>query len=278
MKSPLPSARVLLLVEDNPGDADLVRDMLSTAGSERFEILQAPTVAGAIRSLQDDSVDVIVLDLRLPDCGGVDSVKAIRAVTSSAPIIVLTGADDDALALACIEAGAQDYLHKGEVRPQGLRRAIGYAVGRMREQQLHEMQDTLLRYRSLSTASQGTAVTAALAGSGAVSLRNPQLFARIVANYYRLLEPYLLRETEHLNAPRADKEQVVTQLGDASGGPRDLLDVHVAALDQAMALFTDAHASTLVFEARLMALEMMGLLVDYYRVGLRRRFTQGNQT
>ena len=71
---------------------------------------------------------------------------------------------------------------------------------------------------------------------------------------------------------------MVTQLGDASGGPRDLLDVHVAALDQAMALFTDAHASTLVFEARLMALEMMGLLVDYYRVGLRRRFTQGNQT
>ena len=63
----------------------------------------------------------------------------------------------------------------------------------------------------------------------------------------------------------------VTELGDLGGGPRDLLDMHVAALDRALALYQDPHARAIVYESRLLALQMMGLLVDYYRVGHRRR-------
>jgi hypothetical protein len=69
-------------------------------------------------------------------------------------------------------------------------------------------------------------------------------------------------------------ELVIAALRAANGGPRDLLDVHLAALESALARNGETHGRSVVFEARLLALEMMGLLVDYYRVGHRRRFVQ----
>lgn len=263
-------SRVLLLVEDNPGDAQLVSELLVDQPCERFRVVHVPAVAAAVKALQSTSVDVIVLDLGLPDGSGVDVVKAMRDVAAEVPMVVLTGIDDEDLALACIDAGAQDFLPKSEVRAHNLKRAIGYALSRMRETQLRELQQTLAHYRSLSSAGQGTRVTAALAGSGSVSIRSPATFSNIVQSYFSLLEPFLLRECEQVQAARAAKELIITALGDATGGPRDLLEVHVASLDRALSLYTDARSRTIVFESRLLALEMMGLLVDYYRVGLRR--------
>lgn len=267
--------RVLLLVEDNPGDAQLVEELLSEQGGEDYQIVHARRMSEAIETLRAVEVDVVLLDLRLPDCTGVDSVIAIRDRVNSIPIVVLTGSDDDELAIACIDAGAQDYLAKSEVRARNLRRAIGYAVTRLREAQLREMQETLERYRTLSTATQTTTVTAALAGAGPLVGRHPDLHSRLVAAYLALLEPYLSREFDRVEAPRDHLERIVTALGDAGGGPRDLLDVHVSALDNALNRQDDPHTRSVVYEARLLALEMMGLLVDYYRVGHRRRFTEG---
>lgn len=266
---------VLLLVEDNPGDAQLVSDMLSEQHRDRFQIVHVPAMAAAVQALQSTPVDVIVLDLGLPDGQGVDVVKTMREAAAEVPIVVLTGVEDEDLALACIDAGAQDYLPKSEVRTQNLKRAIGYAVSRMREVQLRELQRTLAHYRSMSSAGHSTTVTAALAGTGAVSLRSPATYEAIVQSYFALLEPYLMRECDQVVAPRRAMEIIVTTLGDAAGGPRDLLEVHVAALDRALSLYDDPHSHTIVFEARLLAVEMMGLLVDYYRVGHRRRDPQG---
>lgn len=269
---------MLLLVEDNPGDAQLVSEMLTCEPKEAFQIIVAPALAKALHVLQTNTVDVILLDLRLPDGTGVDVVRAIRQVAPEVPIVVLTGLDDETLALSCIDAGAQDYLPKRDVRALSLKRAIGYAVSRMREGQLRDLQQTLANYRSLSSAGQSTTVTAALSGSGAVSLRSPDAFKSIVASYFALLEPFLTRQSDQVLAPREAKEIIITALGDAAGGPRDLLEVHVAALDRALSLYDDPHSRTIVFESRLLALEMMGLLVDYYRVGHRRRNPQGLPT
>jgi len=263
--------RVLLLVEDNPGDAQLVNELLMDAERDSYEIVHAPLMSKAVDTLRTRPVDVVVLDLRLPDCTGVDTVKAVRDVASEVPIVVLTGSDDEQLAMDCIDAGAQDYLPKAEVRSRNLRRALGYAITRIRDAQVRHLEATLSRYRTLSTASQGTSVTAALAGSGAVCQRHPPVFERLVRGYFGLLQPYLSRETDRLEAPQTTMEVLITELGDAGGGPRDLLDMHVAALDRALALYQDPHARAIVYESRLLALQMMGLLVDYYRVGHRRR-------
>jgi DNA-binding response OmpR family regulator len=270
MSSETPS-RVLLLVEDNPGDAQLVNELLSDSHRDAYHIVHVPLMSTAVETLRTRPVHVVVLDLRLPDCAGVDTVKTVREVASDVPIVVLTGSDDEQLAMDCIDAGAQDYLPKTEVRAQNLRRALGYAITRIRDAQVRHLQETLARYRTLSSATQATTVTAALAGSGAIAQRNAPAFARLVQSYYGLLQPFLARETDRLDAPVAAKEIIITTLGDAGGGPRDLLDVHVAALDQALALHLDPHARSIVYESRLLALEMMGLLVDYYRVGHRRR-------
>jgi DNA-binding response OmpR family regulator len=267
--------RVLLLVEDNPGDAQLVNEMLGEVERERYEVVHVPLMALALEALRSKDVDVVVLDLRLPDCEGIATVKAVREIEREVPIVVLTGSDDEKLAMACIDAGAQDYLPKTEVRPQALRRAIGYAITRIRDAQVRRLEDTLASYRTLSSSTQRTVVTASLAGTGAVALRNPAAFASVVRSYYALIEPYLLREAERVEASQAAKEVIVTALGDVNGGPRDLLDMHLAALDQALALHQGPHARSIVFESRLLALEMMGLLVDFYRVGHRRRITEG---
>lgn len=266
--------RVLLLVEDNPGDADFVRELMAQ-GEEGYQIVHVTRLSQALAKLKSIAVDVVVLDLRLPDCAGVETVRSIRAKAAEVPIVVLTGRDDDQLAVECLDAGAQDYLTKSDIGAQSLKRAIGYAITRQREAQLRELQETLERYRALSSSAQGTTVTAALAGSGAIALRSSERFELIVREYSSLLEPYLNRTAERIEAPRHSLEYIATLLGDTNGGPRDLLDVHLTALDRARAGRDDAHTRSIVYEARLLALEMMGLLVDYYRVGLRRRFIEG---
>lgn len=269
------NTRVLLLVEDNPGDADLFREFLSQAGRESYQIIHVPLLAEAVATLRTQDIDVVVLDLGLPDCAGLDGVKRVREVAAQIPIVVLTGADDEDLARACIDAGAQDYLAKGEARVHSFNRAIGYALSRVREAQLREVHQALEGYRALSSATQTTSVTAAIAGSGAVSLREPDDFEAMVRAYSALLQPYLSRLADRVEAPREAMDSIVTMLGQRGGGPRDLLDMHVTALDRVMAQQSDPGSRPVVFEARLLALQMMGLLVDFYRVGQRRRFNEG---
>lgn len=272
---PLPQPSLVLLVEDNPGDAHLFGEML-TEQRGACEIVHAARLHDALDRARAVDLDAIVLDLGLPDCDGLQAIRALRAVVPDVPIVVLTGSDDDALALACIDAGAQDYLTKGETRSHSLRRAIGYATSRLREAQVRELTLQVERYRALSTATQETSVTAAMMGSGAVSVRSPAMFAAIVREYLVALTPYLAPRPEPPGVPRDALERIITMLGDVGGGPRDLVDIHVAALDRAVARSGGQRAQALLVESRLLALEMMGLLVDYYRVGYRRRFQAGD--
>ncbi|HET9931077.1 MAG TPA: response regulator [Polyangiaceae bacterium] len=266
--------RVLLLIEDNPGDADVVRHELAQTQPEAYRVLHVTCLSAARRCLESNSTDLLLVDLMLPDSSGVDTVRQVREFAHGLPIVVLTSADDE-LALECINAGAQDFLPKSELRTRNLRRALGYALTRAREAQLQELQRLTERYRTLSSAGQGTVVTAALAGSGAVSARYPDVFAELVQDYAELLAPCLVRGADAFAPPRHEMERIVTSLGDMSGGPRDLIDVHVGALERLEKFPNGSPARASVLEARLIALEMMGLLVDYYRVGYRRRSAKG---
>ncbi|MBI1200413.1 MAG: response regulator [Phenylobacterium sp.] len=275
MNRPSIAARVLLLVEDNPADAETVRTLLNEADSDLYRVEHAGRLSEAVAILKAEPVDVVLLDLNLPDCTGLDSVRAVHEAAGGAPIVVLTGVGDDRLGQACMDAGAQDYLEKDDVRSRNLLRAIGYAITRVRETQLRELKDALDAYRELSSATQHTSVTAVLAGSGPMSLQHPEIFNGIVAAYFDLIAPYLGGHVTQLNPPRTQMEHVATRLGDANAGPRDLLDVHLMALERANELGGESQSRIIVFESRLLALQMMGLLVEYYRVGRQRRFAEG---
>ena len=267
--------RLLLLVEDNPGDAEFISELLNESGWTSYRVVGASKLSDALERIESETPEVVLLDLNLPDSSGLESIRAIRVAAPRAAIVVLTGNEDGELAHRCLSLGAQDYLSKNEVHGKELRRAIGYAVSRQRELEVLEMEQTLARYRSLSSASQGTMVTAALAGSGAIALRSPQIFKAITQDYYALLEPFFLSSSVGNETIKSSKENVATSLGDCNAGPRDLLDVHLAALNQAIVTYPGSAGRAGLVEARLLALEMMGMVVDYYRVGSRRRFYEG---
>lgn len=268
--------RILLLVEDNPADAELVSEMLDTDfRPAEYEILHVQKLADAEELLHSKEVDVALLDLRLPDAAGLDGVGALLSISPELPIVVLTGMDDEDLALACIDAGAQDYLNKEEMKPLLLKRAIGYAITRLREAQLRDLRALLGGYRSLSSDGAVTAVTAITAGLGAVRDRSPDTFGKMAQQYLQLLTAYLEQLGYKKEKPRDYMAGLVTRLGDMGAGPRDLIDLHITALECVVQGQGMERARAFVIEGRLLALEMMGLLVDYYRVGTRRRLVAG---
>ena len=138
----------ILLVEDNPGDARLLQVYLREAGAGRFDLTHADSLAGGIEHLRSHRVDLVLLDLSLPDAHGMETVRRAHAAASDKPIVVLTGLDDEAVALDAVRAGAQDYLIKGRIDSGLLVRAIRYAIERKRINielgKLNELKNQLL--------------------------------------------------------------------------------------------------------------------------------------
>ena len=124
----------VLLIEDNPGDVRLIREMLAEAGGALYDLECADRLQTGLERLAEGGIDVILLDLGLPDSQGLDTLGRVLAESLAAPavIVVLTGLDDEALAVQAVGAGAQDYLVKGQVEGNLLVRALRYAIERQR--------------------------------------------------------------------------------------------------------------------------------------------------
>jgi signal transduction histidine kinase len=122
----------VLLVEDNPGDANLVRSVLRRADRAGYLLEHAEDLAAALCHLESTGFDVILLDLSLPDSFGLDTLKQVHTHASETPILVLTGNEDEALGVQSVQAGAEDYLVKGGIDGALLTRAMRYAIERHR--------------------------------------------------------------------------------------------------------------------------------------------------
>lgn len=120
----------VLLVEDNPADADLVTDLLEDAGGPKFVVTRAGRISEALESLEREGMSCLLLDLGLPDAEGMESVVSIRSVHPNVPIVVLTGRDDEQIGIEALREGAQDYLVKGKVDGDAIGRAIRYSIER----------------------------------------------------------------------------------------------------------------------------------------------------
>jgi signal transduction histidine kinase len=117
-------------VEDNPGDARLIRELLQDAGDADVVLEEANRLEEASAVLRRADFDIVLLDLSLPDSHGFDTFARLHADEPDVPIVVLTGLDDEAMALAAVKAGAQDFLVKGHVSADLLTRSIRYAIER----------------------------------------------------------------------------------------------------------------------------------------------------
>ncbi|MHB8881634.1 MAG: PAS domain-containing hybrid sensor histidine kinase/response regulator [Thermodesulfovibrionales bacterium] len=119
----------ILLIEDNPGDADLIEEMLSRA-DVRFELKCVERLSAGIEQCKAYDFDVILLDLGLPDSRGLDTLVRFKECRPKAPVIVLTGLTDEKVGTEAVKAGAQDYLIKGQTDMKLLVRSITYAIER----------------------------------------------------------------------------------------------------------------------------------------------------
>ena len=129
----------ILLVEDNPGDVRLLVECLAETSLFTYSIETADCLAEAVRLARAGESDVVLLDLSLPDCTGLGTVREVQSAGCGLPIVILTGSDDEALALSALKNGAQDYLVKRRIAPWLLAKSILYAIER------HRFEDSLAK-------------------------------------------------------------------------------------------------------------------------------------
>jgi signal transduction histidine kinase len=134
----------ILLVEDNPGDADLVHERLEEAHTTIFEVTRAITLAQATDVLSHAEVDAVILDLNLPDSRGIDTVRRVNFLMKDTPIIVVSGEMTEDLRTEAIKEGAEEMFSKDETNNRLFWRSVVQIVDRKREQQRHQYQFQLL--------------------------------------------------------------------------------------------------------------------------------------
>lgn len=120
----------ILLVEDNPGDARLIGEMLKESGNTHFIINNVTSLNDGIEYIKKETFDLILLDLELPDCQGLSTLENITPYTQDIAVMVLTGLADEAIGIQAVQNGAQDYFIKGQVNASILSRSMRYAVER----------------------------------------------------------------------------------------------------------------------------------------------------
>ena len=130
----------VLLIEDNPGDARLIREMLAEHPEASFRLDCVDRLSRALEMLASGDTRLILLDLTLPDSHGLETFAKVYAHSPKVPIIVLTGNDDQTVALSAVKTGAQDYLVKGRLDPELLVRSMHYSIERKRYQEELEHQ------------------------------------------------------------------------------------------------------------------------------------------
>lgn len=135
----------VLLVEDEEGDAGLVKQALRASRDAHYEVDWVTNLGAARQRLAASQPDVLVVDLSLPDSTGLHTVRLLRETSGALPLVVLTGHDNVDFALQALESGAQDYLIKGRFDPDSLTRAIRYAISRARLEQRLVQNEALLR-------------------------------------------------------------------------------------------------------------------------------------
>jgi DNA-binding NtrC family response regulator len=145
----------ILLVEDNPADARLLQEALREAGNSHLQVRHVKRLQDFRKQARAGQLDVLLLDLSLPDSQGLETLIKAKEAAPHLAIVILTGNDDEELAVEAVRMGAQDYLFKGDTHGQLLSRSIYYAIERKkleeeREQLISELQEALAHVKQLS--------------------------------------------------------------------------------------------------------------------------------
>jgi CheY-like chemotaxis protein len=265
----------ILLIDDDATDRKAVRRALVASGLET-DLREAVDGESGLAMIREAYLDCILLDYRLPDMDGLQVLRKLSMIGFLAPpVIVLTGLAVNELPLAVMEAGAVDYLSKSEITAPIIMRSVRYALAR------HEFRkaEAAARYRGVCEQKEVLAAQKALTGWGEsvaaansaqvtpMGERSAEIFARLEGEYGSLLDRYLEALSSEEPLPHREIEALAHHLGNEGAGARDVIDLHLRVTSDRLEGMNEGRARATSRNARLLALEVMGCLVDHYRIG-----------
>lgn len=262
----------ILLVEDNPGDARLVAEMLSHADGAEFELTHVTRLAEAITLLERQTFDAVLLDLTLPDSDGISTLdKSHLPQGMNPPVVVITGSENEHHGIESLKHGAEDYLQKAGLHADRLIKSVKFAVERQRAKERHDTeQEEQRRGREVASlemlGSPGTTlVTARAFGFERLSEASPDTFESMISQYRDMIEQAVdSRRYKNERKPSQGLRVMAQRLGFLRAGPKDVVALHVEALRRIKVEKTGL-SFVVNEESRLMLIELMGNLLTYYR-------------
>ncbi|MEO5356963.1 MAG: response regulator [Nitrospirae bacterium YQR-1] len=262
----------LLIIEDDSGEIALIEELLKDEANVKLKIEKTQSLSSAFGRLPQGNIDVVILDLMLPDSKGLDTFTAIYALIPEVPIVVLSGMDDDKFATQAVSMGAQDYLVKGTFNGHLLLRSLLYAIERNRLQlELAKMRhEASHRQEMISldrlSGSPKASITSQMLGKSSLRDGNRQIFDDFVNKYCDITESALQQRIYKTEAGIAEPLLAMAeQLGFMKSGPRDVVEIHSEALKLKLNGMNMAKAQLCMEESRFILLELMGNLASYYR-------------
>lgn len=266
----------VLLVEDSPTDANLLRQSFLRSGKEGWELSTVERLDEAIARSQQQPFDVVLLDLRLPDSDGFDTIAEFRAAVPDIPVVVLTMMDDEDLALQAMARGAQDYLVKDQITIQLLLRSIRYAIERGRIlQRLKNSEQVILK--SLEQEQEFNLLKSSFISMASHELRTPMTMIRtcveLLQQDHQLIEEKRIQYFERIKMAIKQVTNLLDEvllLGSVKAGglqfKPELLNVEDFCRDLAEALQlsnNNQHTITLTCQGDFMQAEMDAALMRH---------------
>ena len=142
-----PEKITILIIEDNPGDVRLIKEALAETNGQYSDLKYADRLSESLKKISENTIDIVLLDLSLPDSAGLETITGINEKNKDIPLIILTGTADLDVANRALGIGAQDYLVKGQFDGATLSRSIRYAIERKKIEV--ELRKSESQYRSL---------------------------------------------------------------------------------------------------------------------------------
>lgn len=257
----------VLLIEDELEDVDIIQtilgDVKSTFFQRGFKLVCAETLTEAKQILLEREFDVILLDLMLPDSRQIGSLQELQELVANVPIIVQTALEDEIVAVRALELGASGYLPK----VASDRNLLLYAIRSAIERQWQLANIEQLQQQAEVNVLENLLLDIAYFKSNDYLLQKmPDIFEELQERYCQILERFVEQKIYKVEYNLSEQINIfVEQLGYLQASPRDLLDLHTAALKQKKSQKVSKIPKIFTIEGRYLLLELMGKLTGYYR-------------
>lgn len=260
----------ILLIEDNPGDARLIRETLKEVDNS-FDLEHVVRLQDGLERIQKGDIGMILLDLSLPDSSGIDAYIRVHSKAKHIPIIVITGMQDEELAVKAVSTGAQDYLVKGQIEGNSLIRAIRYAI--LRHATRADMEGSklklsngkdLMKISSFDEDLSAQKIRAEVFSNKPISEYLPEMFEDLRNSYQAIIDR--LADQESLNINK-DLDNLIEELSTLDASPYDVMEIYSSATKTQLAatLNTDTRRrSSLVRASKHVIASLMKKMVTFY--------------